>query len=148
MSSANPNPSASASAVRERQTFDGASLVARYASLVRLPHTLFALPFAGIGAILATYQHTDRFRFTTLLWIIIAFTAARFAAMAFNRIVDREYDALNPRTRLRELPAGRLSVTQAIVAVIVASVVFVLAAALLNPQEGKMMKMRMRIAMV
>lgn len=121
---------------REGQVFQGESLAARYASFVKLPHTLFALPFAGTGAVLATYAHADRLRATTLLWILVAFTAARFAAMGFNRIVDRHWDALNPRTRARELPAGRLTLAQARVSVLAASVVFAGAAWLLNPLCG------------
>lgn len=123
-------------AVREGQTFAGDSLLARYASFVKLPHTLFALPFAGVGAILGTYLTPSGASPAVFAWIVLAFTAARFAAMGFNRIVDRAQDALNPRTRLRELPAGRLSVAQASLAVVVAAAVFILAAWRLNPLCG------------
>jgi 4-hydroxybenzoate polyprenyltransferase len=123
-------------AVREGQTFHGPSLIARYASLVRLPHTLFALPFAGVGVILASAARPSGISVATVLWVVIAFTAGRFAAMGFNRIVDRRLDALNPRTRLRELPAGRLSVLQAAVSVVVSAVIFVTAAWELNPLCG------------
>ncbi|HWV56601.1 MAG TPA: 4-hydroxybenzoate octaprenyltransferase, partial [Longimicrobiales bacterium] len=125
--------SASGAAVREGQTFAGDSLLARYASFVKLPHTLFALPFAGVGAVLASYTHPEGVTWSAVAWIVLAFTAARFAAMGFNRIVDRRWDALNPRTRLREIPSGRLSVRQAAAAVAVASAVFVFAAWQLNP---------------
>ncbi|HEX7117160.1 MAG TPA: UbiA-like polyprenyltransferase [Longimicrobiales bacterium] len=121
---------------REGQTFAGDSLLARYASFVKLPHTLFALPFAGVGAIVGTRVRPDAVTPGVALWIVLAFTAARFAAMGFNRIVDARYDALNPRTRQRELPTGRLSMTQAAAAVAVASVVFVAAAWWLNPLCG------------
>lgn len=121
---------------REGQTFAGDSLLARYASFVKLPHTLFALPFAGVGAILGSYLLPSGITPAALAWIVVAFTAARFAAMGFNRIVDRAQDALNPRTRLREIPAGRLSVTQASVAVVVAAVLFILASWRLNPLCG------------
>lgn len=120
----------------EAQTFTGASLAARYASFVKLPHTLFALPFAGVGAVLASYVHADGITTASIFWIVLAFTAARFAAMGFNRIVDRHYDALNPRTRLRELPSGRLSLRQAWGAVVALSLVFVFAAWQLNPLCG------------
>jgi 4-hydroxybenzoate polyprenyltransferase len=123
-------------AVREGQTYSGASLAARYASLVKLPHTLFALPFAGVGAILATYTYPAGLTVASAGWILLAFTAARFAALGFNRIVDRHWDALNPRTAARELPAGKLSFAQAVAAVVVASAVFVLAAWMLNPLCG------------
>jgi 4-hydroxybenzoate polyprenyltransferase len=120
----------------EGQLFESVSLAARYANFVKLPHTLFALPFAGVGAVLASYRHPDRITMWTLLWIVVAFTAARFAAMGFNRIVDRRIDARNPRTSGREIPAGALSVPQAAIAVSVASVLFIAAAWALNPLCG------------
>jgi len=108
-----------------------ASRAGRYARFVKLEHTGFALPFALVGAILASY----RYPVTPwdLLWIVIAFTAARFAAMAFNRVVDREFDARNPRTAGREIPTGAISVREGKASVVVASVVFVAAAGMLNP---------------
>lgn len=121
---------------REGQTFGGGSLAARYASFVKLPHTLFALPFAGVGAILATWEFGGNLTFQAAGWIVLAFTAARFAAMGFNRIVDRRWDALNPRTARRELPAGTLSLTQAVTAVVVAAATFVVASFMLNPLCG------------
>ena len=126
----------SAAAVREGQTFEGGSLASRYASFVKLPHTLFALPFAGVGALLASYEYAHRINVTMILWILIAFTAARFAAMGFNRIADRQHDALNPRTQMRELPSGKLTLTQAWLAVITAAALFVFASFQLNPLCG------------
>lgn len=123
---------------REGQTFAGTSLASRYASFVKLPHTLFALPFAGVGALLASYSHADRIDAQMVAWILLAFTAARFAAMGFNRIADRHHDAQNPRTRLRELPAGKLTLTQAWVAVSFASALFVVAAFALNDLCGRL----------
>lgn len=125
-----------ASPGREGQTFPGDSLLARYASFVKLPHTLFALPFAGVGAILGSYANPGGITLPALGWILLAFTAARFAAMGFNRIVDRHYDALNPRTRLRELPSGRMTLRQAVASVVFASVIFIGAAWRLNPLCG------------
>jgi 4-hydroxybenzoate polyprenyltransferase len=122
--------------VREGQTIGGESLAARYASLVKLPHTLFALPFAGVGVVLGSYAMSRSLSVVSVLWIVLAFTAARFAAMGFNRIIDRRYDALNPRTARRELPSGRLTLTQASIAVIASAVVFVFAAWQLNPLCG------------
>jgi 4-hydroxybenzoate polyprenyltransferase len=120
----------------EGQTFRGPSLAARFASFVKLPHTFFALPFAGVGAVLAS--HTDGVAVTPALvgWIVLAFTAARFAAMGFNRIVDRHYDSLNPRTASRELPAGKLTVSQAAVSVVASAAMFVFASWMLNPLCG------------
>lgn len=121
---------------REGQTYHGASLAARYASFVKLPHTFFALPFAGVGAVLASHSRDAVVTVGAVGWIVLAFTAARFAAMGFNRIVDRHYDSLNPRTAARELPAGRLSLSQAVGAVAAASVTFVASAWMLNPLCG------------
>jgi 4-hydroxybenzoate polyprenyltransferase len=116
---------------REGQTFAGPSRLVAFVNLVKLPHTVFALPFALVGVVLASYRH--RLRLADVGWVVLAFTAARFAAMAFNRIVDRRLDAANPRTAMREIPRGVVSVGQAWVAVAVAGIVFVLAAAQLNP---------------
>lgn len=121
---------------REGQTFAGRSLLSRYASFVKLPHTLFALPFAGVGAVLASREYPHRITLAAVIWIVLAFTAARFAAMGFNRIADRRFDAENPRTRMRELPSGRLSLLQAGTAVLVAALLFVYAAFRLNPLCG------------
>src|SRR6185436_7537762 len=111
---------------REGQTFRGQGMLLRHVNLVRLPHTVFALPFALVGVVLASYKAP--ITVGEVMWVVIAFTTARFAAMAFNRIVDREIDARNPRTRMREIPSGAMSVREVSVAVVVASAAFVLAA--------------------
>ena len=116
---------------QEGQTFSGTSRFVAFVNLVRLPHTVFALPFALIGVVLASYRH--RLRLADIGWVILAFAAARFAAMAFNRIVDRHIDAQNPRTAMRELPRGVLTVREAWVSVVVSIGVFLIAAAALNP---------------
>jgi 4-hydroxybenzoate polyprenyltransferase len=115
----------------EGQHIHGRGRLVDYSNLVKLPHTVFAMPFALVGATLASYRYGVTAREVAL--IVVAFTAARFAAMGFNRIADRAIDARNPRTRMREIPAGRLSVREASLAVVLAAVVFVAAAALLNP---------------
>ncbi len=121
-------------ASREGQTFAAAHGRAgpflRHVNLVKLPHTVFALPFALVGVVLAS--NVAPITLADVAWVVLAFTAARFAAMGFNRIVDREIDALNPRTRSREIPAGSISVREAAVAVAVAVVIFVVAASQLN----------------
>src|SRR5438874_12905023 len=89
----------SATVAREGQTFRGGGLLLRHANLVRLPHTIFALPFALVGVVLASY--VAPITAIAVVWVVVAFTAARFAAMGFNRIVDRAIDARNPRTRTR-----------------------------------------------
>ncbi len=115
----------------EAQTFAGESLLVRYVNFVRLPHTIFALPFALLGVVAASFRYPISLRQVAL--VVLAFTAARFVAMGFNRIADKELDARNPRTRTRELPAGRLSPAQAWVAVGGATAVFVGVAWALNP---------------
>jgi 4-hydroxybenzoate polyprenyltransferase len=112
------------------QVVAGSSLAARYFNFVKLPHTLFALPFALLGVLAASFGAPVRWR--TLLLVVIAFTAARWVAMGFNRIADRRFDALNPRTRERELPRGRITLTQAWASVALAGVLFLVAAGLLN----------------
>jgi 4-hydroxybenzoate polyprenyltransferase len=120
-----------ASPLKDGQTFRGASPLVRYVNLVKLPHTVFALPFALVGVTLASYVASVTF--SKVVWVVIAFTAARFAAMGFNRIVDRDVDALNPRTKSREIPSGLLSVTAASIAVAAACIIFVISAWQLNP---------------
>ena len=116
---------------REAQTYTGDSLLVRYVNLVKLPHTVFALPFALLGVLAAA--QVARVTLRTLLLVVLAFSAARWAAMAFNRIVDRQFDARNPRTMNRELPLGKLTLRQAWLSVIVAGGLFLLSAGLLNP---------------
>lgn len=116
---------------REAQTFSGESLLVRYINFVKLPHTLFALPFALLGVVAASRVESVELRQVVL--VIIAFSAARWVAMGFNRIADRAFDARNPRTINRELPRGTLSLTQAWISVAVAAAIFILVAALLNP---------------
>lgn len=102
-----------------------------YLSFVRFSHTVFALPFALSGALLAARRVP--FEWRSVVWIVMAMVSARSAAMGFNRLADRRYDALNPRTSNRELPRGAMSMREAAAFVIVSSLVFVAAAWQLNP---------------
>ena len=95
-----------------------------YASFVRIGHSVFALPFALVGALLAARQ--TPLTATRILWIIAAMVTARTAALGFNRLVDARFDALNPRTATRELPRGVLSSGEAVGLVVGASIAFVL----------------------
>lgn len=97
--------------------------------MIKIEHTLFALPFALLGAVLAANGLPT---LRQLFWIAVAMVGARSTAMAFNRIVDREFDARNPRTSTRAIPAGVLSVGFVWVFTIVAAAIFFLAAAMLN----------------
>lgn len=117
-------------AAREGQTLRGRGVLLRHVNLVRLPHTIFALPFALVGVVLASY--VAPITIGDVIWVVVAFTSARFAAMGFNRIVDREIDARNPRTSSREIPSGTMSVGEASAAVSIASLLFLVAAWQLN----------------
>jgi 4-hydroxybenzoate polyprenyltransferase len=105
--------------------------LATYLSFVRFSHSVFALPFALTGALLA--WRGQPFSWQQMAWIVVCMVSARSAAMGFNRLVDAKTDALNPRTAMRELPRGLLSKPEATMFVIVASVVFVFAASRLSP---------------
>lgn len=94
-----------------------------YSSFIRFSHTVFALPFALTGAMLAGLETDLTWRRAG--WIVLAMFTARTAAMAFNRLVDARYDALNPRTREREIPRGRVSRREAAAIVVVAATAFV-----------------------
>lgn len=106
------------------------SAVGRYLGLVKFEHTLFALPFALIGLLVATAGRPPG---RVLLWVVVAMVGARSAAMAFNRLVDREYDRRNPRTAERHLPTGAVAPREAALFTALAAAVFVLAAERLNP---------------
>lgn len=97
--------------------------------MIKIEHTLFALPFALLGALLAARGLPA---WPQLLWVTLAMVGARSAAMAFNRIVDREYDAANPRTRSRAIPAGLLSVSFAWTFTVASAALFFFSAAMLN----------------
>lgn len=115
---------------RDGQHIQGESLLVRLANFVKLPHTVFAMPFSLVGVVLASVSNA--ITLPMVAWTLLAFTSARFAAMGFNRIVDRDIDAINPRTAMREIPSGALTVNQAKLSVLIASLLFFLAASQLN----------------
>ena len=102
--------------------------------MIKIEHTLFALPFAFLGAVLAArgLQPHNLPTLRQAVWITVAMVGARSAAMAFNRIADRRIDAANPRTRARAIPAGLLTVRFAWAFTVVSAALFLLAAAMLN----------------
>jgi 4-hydroxybenzoate polyprenyltransferase len=104
--------------------------VTRFLSLVTFSHTIFALPFALLAAVLAAGGVPEAGK---VLWILVAMVGARSSAMAFNRIADRAIDAVNPRTEARDIPAGRVSVASASAFCFLSAAVFVLAAWRLGP---------------
>jgi len=101
-----------------------------YLEMIRFAHTVFALPFAFMGAILAAGGMPPG---RTLWWILVAMVGARSGAMGTNRIADRYLDGLNPRTRDRAFPRGRIALGEAVAFVVVSFAVFLLAAWMLNP---------------
>jgi 4-hydroxybenzoate polyprenyltransferase len=113
------------------------SAVARLLELVRFSHTLFALPFALLGAVMAwsapTAVDTHRFSLRALLGIVLCMVFARSTAMALNRLVDRRYDALNPRTRGRHLVVGSLSVRSVWAFTLISAALFVASTLLFLP---------------
>jgi 4-hydroxybenzoate polyprenyltransferase len=106
------------------------SKLATYFSFVRFSHSVFALPFALTGALLAWREHP--FTWAQVGWIVVCMVGARSAAMGFNRLVDATFDALNPRTAMRELPRGLMSRWEAALFVLIASAVFVYGASRLS----------------
>jgi 4-hydroxybenzoate polyprenyltransferase len=121
----NPATNTSASPVRPR--------LRDFLELVKFSHTIFALPFA-LSAMIVAARGLPSPR--TIGWILVAMVGARTAAMGWNRIVDRDVDARNPRTQSREIPAGKVSVSQAAALVAVASVLFMFAAFQLSALAG------------
>ncbi len=108
--------------------------LATYLSFIRFSHSVFALPFALTGALLA--WRIAPFQWRQILWVIVAMVSARSAAMGFNRLVDARLDALNPRTAMREIPRGALGRREATIFVVVTSAIFVFAAFQLNALCG------------
>lgn len=103
--------------------------------MIKFEHTLFALPFALLGAVLAARGLPG---LKQVVWIVVAMVGARSAAMAFNRLVDRDFDAANPRTQMRAIPAGLLSTRYVVIFTLGASGIFFVAAAMLNPLALKL----------
>jgi len=99
--------------------------VKNYLSLVKFSHTIFAMPFAFIGYFLALHQTETEFEWKLFLFVILCMVFARNAAMAFNRFIDREIDIKNPRTAIREIPAGIIKAKSALLFVIINSILFI-----------------------
>lgn len=106
--------------------------------MIKFEHSVFALPFALVGALLAARAGGTFPTWRQLLWIVVAMVGARSAAMTMNRIADVEYDRRNPRTANRALPKGELSIGFAWTFTLIASAVLVLAAWQLNPLALKL----------
>lgn len=107
--------------------------VNHYLSLIKFSHTVFALPFAIIGFFLAIHSGEAVFSVQKLVMVILCMVFARSAAMGFNRFIDRKFDEKNPRTAIREIPAGIISANAALTFVIVCSISFVVCTYFINP---------------
>ena len=104
----------------------------KFFSLVLFAHSIFALPFAMIGFFLGVTTTTQPFNWFLLLLVLVCMVFARNAAMAFNRYLDRDIDAKNPRTVMRDIPAGRVSANEALIFVVVNCLLFITATAFIN----------------
>jgi len=104
----------------------------KYLSLVLFAHSIFALPFAIIGFFLALQTTDHEFDWKKLLLMLVCMVTARNAAMAFNRYLDRDIDAANPRTAMRDIPAGKISAQSALMFTIVNCLVFIVSTYFIN----------------
>lgn len=104
----------------------------KYASLVLFAHSIFAMPFAFIGFFLALNTTAYSFEWIKLILMVLCMVFARNSAMAFNRYLDREFDAKNPRTQVRDIPAGRVSAREALVFTLINSGLFILTTYFIN----------------
>ncbi|MCD6066444.1 MAG: putative 4-hydroxybenzoate polyprenyltransferase [Bacteroidetes bacterium] len=104
-----------------------------YLSLIKFSHTVFALPFAMIGFFLSVRDGAFEFKPLVLVYVVLCMIFARSAAMGFNRYIDRKFDAMNPRTKMREVPAGVISANAALFFVIIMSLLFMATTWFINP---------------
>lgn len=108
-------------------------MIQKYLSLVKFSHTIFGLPFALIGFTLALIDTQQPFSIKLFVLMLLCMVTARNAAMAFNRFLDRKFDALNPRTAVREIPAGVISPKGALMFTIINAVIFIAITYFINP---------------
>lgn len=108
-------------------------MLKNYLSLIKFSHTVFALPFALIGFFLAIHTNQATFNLQLFCCVLLCMVFARSAAMAFNRYIDRGFDAKNTRTAIREIPAGIISPKAALLFTIICSVAFVITTFFINP---------------
>src|SRR5690606_28468062 len=105
----------------------------KYLSLVLFAHTIFAMPFAFIGFFLAVSTTTHPFSWMKLVFVVLCMIFARNSAMAFNRYLDRDFDLKNPRTAVRDIPAGRISARHALIFTLINCVLFIFTTWFINP---------------
>jgi 4-hydroxybenzoate polyprenyltransferase len=107
-------------------------MIKKYLSLVKFSHTIFAMPFAMIGFFLAVVREHHPVRWTVFLLVVLCMVFVRSAAMAFNRVLDVEFDKLNPRTARREIPTGKISYRSGVAFTIINSLLFIAATFFIN----------------
>lgn len=105
----------------------------KYFSLVLFAHSIFALPFALIGFFLGVTTTDNSFEWQKLLGVLLCMVFARNSAMAFNRYLDRDIDAINPRTQMRDIPAGKVSAKEALTFVVINCMLFIVVTWFINP---------------
>jgi 4-hydroxybenzoate polyprenyltransferase len=108
------------------------SAIKKYLDLVKFSHTVFAMPFALIGFAIAVTRGNQNFSLRLLLLIILCMVFARNAAMGFNRIADKRFDVLNPRTKNREIPSGKITSRSASLFVLINSILFIITTGFIN----------------
>ena len=104
----------------------------KYLSLVKFSHTVFALPFALIGFTLAIHSGKGVFSWDKLALVVLCMVFARTAAMAFNRLIDRDFDGKNPRTVIREIPSGQITPLSALLLVLACGGAFIITTYFIN----------------
>ena len=112
-------------------------MIKKYLSLIKFSHTIFAMPFAMIGFVLGLIDVKDdisepQFIIKKLLLVVLSMVFARSAAMAFDRWLDKNFDAANPRTAIREIPSGIISANKALLFVVVNCIAFVITTWFIN----------------
>lgn len=107
-------------------------MLKKYLSLIKFSHTIFAMPFAMIGFVLGVLKGTVDHILFKLLLVVLCMVFARSAAMAFNRWLDKNFDAMNPRTAIREIPAGIISANKALIFVILNCIAFIITTYFIN----------------
>ncbi|HJV47193.1 MAG TPA: UbiA-like polyprenyltransferase [Bacillota bacterium] len=110
------------------------NFIAKFGRLVKFEHTIFALPYAYLGMILASYQTYGTLpSWRVIFWVTLAMVGARSSAMALNRLIDRSIDARNPRTANREIPQGIVSIGESLLFIVISLAVLLVSAWMLNP---------------
>lgn len=108
------------------------STASKYLSLIKFSHTVFAMPFAVIGFLIGVKEQNSSFNWHLFVLVILCMVFARSAAMAFNRYIDRDIDALNPRTKVREIPSGKINANAALFFVVINCLLFITSTFFIN----------------